>query len=128
MGTVTLVIFAPIEVDELMRQVPKGKLLAINEIRAALAKKHGATIGCPLTTGIFALITARAAEEQKQQGTIDIALYWRTLKAGGFLKLEVPRRSRISKSASIAGRTHSIEKSKKHFVVGYLKAVTTLDE
>ena len=42
MGTV--VIPAPIEVDEIMREVPKGKLITINEIRALLASKHKATI------------------------------------------------------------------------------------
>jgi hypothetical protein len=39
-GTGTVVIPAPIEVDEFMRKVPSGKLTTINEIRAALAKKH----------------------------------------------------------------------------------------
>ena len=54
-GSGTVVIPAPLEVDELMRNVPEGKVTTINEIRAALAKKHGATIGCPITTGIFRL-------------------------------------------------------------------------
>jgi len=74
-GTGTLVIPAPIEVDDLMKKVPKGKLTTINEIRQALANKHNATIGCPLTTGIFAWISANAAEEQKQQGVTDITPY-----------------------------------------------------
>jgi hypothetical protein len=52
-GTGTIVIPAPIEVDEFMRKVPEGKLITINDIRVALAKKHGATIGCPMTTSIF---------------------------------------------------------------------------
>ena len=44
-GTGTVVIPAPIEVDEIMRQVPKGKLITINQIRDKLAKKHSASIG-----------------------------------------------------------------------------------
>ncbi len=44
-GTGTVCIPAPIEVDEAMRQVPEGKLTTINEIRAFLARKHGATFG-----------------------------------------------------------------------------------
>jgi len=67
-GSGTVVIPAPLEVDELMRKVPEGKVTTINEIRAALAKKHGATIGCPITTGIFAWIAANAAEEKRQKG------------------------------------------------------------
>jgi hypothetical protein len=67
-GTGTMVIPAPIEVDEVMRKVPKGKVVTINEIRAYLAKKHRATIGCPITTGIFAWIAAHAAEEAADAG------------------------------------------------------------
>ncbi|MFQ5530246.1 MAG: hypothetical protein ACE5FP_07830 [Gemmatimonadota bacterium] len=60
-GPGTIVIPAPREVDELMRRVPEGSLVTINEIRAAVAKRHGATIGCPMTTGILARIAAGAA-------------------------------------------------------------------
>lgn len=35
----TVAIPAPIEVDEIMRKVPKGKLITINGIREAIAKK-----------------------------------------------------------------------------------------
>jgi len=44
-GTGTCVIPAPIEVDEIMRQVPKSRVTTINQIRAKLAQKHGATFG-----------------------------------------------------------------------------------
>ena len=44
-GTGTCVIPAPREVDEIMKGVPEGKLITINQIREILAKKHGATIG-----------------------------------------------------------------------------------
>jgi len=44
-GTGTVVIPAPREVDAIMRQVPTGKLTTINQIREALARKHGASIG-----------------------------------------------------------------------------------
>ena len=44
-GTGTVVIPAPREVDEIMRQVPKGKLITINQIREVLARKHCASIG-----------------------------------------------------------------------------------
>jgi hypothetical protein len=56
-GAGTIVIPEPVEVDQLMRKVPKGKLVTINQIRSTLAIKHHATIGCPLTTGIFAWIS-----------------------------------------------------------------------
>lgn len=89
-GTGTVVIPAPMEVDALMRGVPAGKLITINEIRTALARKHNATIGCPITTGIFAWIAANAAEERSQRGEKDITPYWRTLKSGGVINPKYP--------------------------------------
>ncbi|MFC2006804.1 hypothetical protein ACFLUQ_01395 [Chloroflexota bacterium] len=44
-GTGTVCIPAPIEVDEIMKKVPRGRLITINQIREVVAKRHGATIG-----------------------------------------------------------------------------------
>jgi hypothetical protein len=44
-GAGTLCIPAPREVNEIMRTVPKGRLITINQIREIVAKRHGATIG-----------------------------------------------------------------------------------
>ena len=44
-GTGTVVIPAPMEVNEIMRGVPEGKIITINRIREELARKHGASIG-----------------------------------------------------------------------------------
>lgn len=89
-GTGTVVIPAPREVDEIMRKVPRGKLITINQIRKILAKKHHATIGCPITTGIFASIAARAAEEAAAEGKENTTPYWRTLKQGGTINEKYP--------------------------------------
>ena len=127
-GTGTLVIPAPIEVDELMKRVPKGKLTTINEIRSALAKRHKATIGCPLTTGIFASISAHAAEEQKLQGKDKITPYWRTLKTGGFLNEKYPGGLEAQKALLEQEGHCVIEKGKRYCVKDYLKVLFTLDE
>jgi hypothetical protein len=89
-GTGTVVIPAPLEVDALMRSVPRGKVTTINHIREALAQKHGATIGCPITTGIFTWISAHAADEAAFGGEKDITPYWRTLRSGGELNPKYP--------------------------------------
>jgi len=86
----TLLIPAPIEVDHVMKKVPKGKLITTNEIKIKLAKKHKANIGCPLTTGIFTWIAANAAEEAKSEGKKNITPYWRTLKTGGIINEKYP--------------------------------------
>jgi len=89
-GTGTVVIAAPAEVDAIMQRVPKGKLITINEIRQTLAKRHKATIACPITTGIFAWIAAHAADEAATAGKKKITPYWRTLKSGGELNPKYP--------------------------------------
>ena len=89
-GTGTMVIPAPIEVDALMKQVPKGRVVTVNHLRAALAKKHKADFACPMTTGIFAWIAAHAAAEAEAEGAKRITPYWRTLKNGGELNPKYP--------------------------------------
>ena len=89
-GTGLMVIPAPREVDAIMKTVPRGKLITINEIRAVLAKKHKADFGCPITTGIFAWIAANAAAEDAAAGRKRITPYWRTLKSGGQLNEKYP--------------------------------------
>ncbi len=89
-GTGTVVIPAPREVDEIMAKVPEGKVTTIKQIREIVARRHGATIGCPLTTGIFANIAAHAAEEAVAEGKKDTTPYWRTLKSKGELNEKYP--------------------------------------
>ena len=62
-GQCRFVIPAPLEVDALMKKVPKGKLTTINKLRAALSKKHKTDFACPITTGIFSWIAAHAADD-----------------------------------------------------------------
>ena len=44
-GTGTVVIPVPLEVDGIMKSVPTGRLITINQIREILAKRHNATFG-----------------------------------------------------------------------------------
>jgi alkylated DNA nucleotide flippase Atl1 len=125
-GTGTVVIPAPMEVDEMMRKVPKGKLVTINEIRAALAKKHKATIGCPMTTGIFAWIAANAAEEQRKEGKKDITPYWRTLKTGGVINPKYPGGVEGQKKLLEQEGHKIVQKGKKFVVANYEKSLIKL--
>jgi hypothetical protein len=89
-GEGTFVIPAPREVDALMRQVPRGRLVTINELRSALAKKHRTDFACPITTGIFSWIAAHAAAEGAADGQKRITPFWRTLKTGGEINPKYP--------------------------------------
>ena len=116
-GEGTMVIPAPLEVDALMKQVPKGKVVTINELRAALAKRHQVDFACPLTNGIFAWIAANAAEEACAAGARRVTPYWRALKMGGELNPKYPGGlTEVGKKLKAEG--HKLrKKGKRAFVV-----------
>jgi alkylated DNA nucleotide flippase Atl1 len=125
-GTGTVVIPAPKEVDEIMKKIPRGKLITINEIRKKLAKKHNATIGCPMTCGIFAWIAAHAAEEAAEEGKKNITPYWRTLKTGGVINEKYPGGVEVQKRL-LEREGHKItQKGKKYVVVDFEKYLVKL--
>lgn len=125
-GTGTVVIPAPREVDEIMKKVPKGKLITINQIRSMLARKHRASIGCPITTGIFAHIAAHAAEEAKAEGKKRITPYWRTLKTEGIINEKYPGGVEAQKELLEKEGHKVIQKGKKHIVVDFEKRLVKL--
>jgi hypothetical protein len=122
-GEGTFVIPAPLEVDAAMKKVRRGRLTTIDAIRTVLAKKHGTTVACPLTTGIFAWIAAYAAHETEQAGGSRITPYWRTLKSGGELNPKYPGGIKNLR-ARLAAEGHSVvKKGKRYFVADYHRAV-----
>ena len=118
-GKGTVAIPAPIEVNGFMAKVPEGKVTTINEIREAVAKKHKATIGCPITSGIFAWISAYAAEEDRADKKKDITPWWRTLKSDGQLNEKYPGGIQKQKRLLEKEGQTIIKKGKKYLVEGY---------
>jgi alkylated DNA nucleotide flippase Atl1 len=125
-GTGTVLVPAPREVDAAMRKVPKGKIVTINDIREHLARTHRATIGCPLTTGIFAWIAAHAAEEAAAHGIKRITPYWRTLKAGGELNPKFPGGVAKLKARLEAEGHRIVQKGRTYVVLDFEKALFKL--
>jgi len=118
-GQGTMVIPAPIEVDALMKKVRRGKLTTIDAIRRALAAKHGVTIACPMTTGIFAWIAAHAADEAESAGSSRITPYWRTLKAGGELNAKYPGGVRNLRARLAAEGHRVVKRGNRYFVADH---------
>jgi hypothetical protein len=112
----TMVIPAPREVDALMRLVPRGKLTTIDELRAALAAKHGVDVSCPITTGIFAWMAAHAADEAAAAGEAKITPYWRTLKSKGEVNAKYPG-GISANTARLEAEGHSVVQKGKRFFV-----------
>lgn len=122
-GEGTFVIPAPLEVDAAMRKVRRGKLTTIDAIRAALAKKHGTTIACPMTTGIFAWIAAHAADEAETAGGARITPYWRTLKSGGELNPKYPGGIKNLRTRLAAEGHRVVKRGSRYFVAGFEQAL-----
>lgn len=124
-GEGTFVIPAPMEVNDLMRRVPRGRLVTIEELRKVLARRHGATIACPITTGIFAWISAHAAAEAGAEGETNTTAYWRTLKSGGELNPKYPG-GIAGLKRKLSGEGHRVvQKGKRFFVDNFQERLFT---
>jgi alkylated DNA nucleotide flippase Atl1 len=114
-----VVLVNPSEVVTLMKQVPKGKLITLVEICKAIAKKHHVKEYCSLTTGIFIMTAANAAEEAANQGKARSVPYWRTLKIDGFLNEKYPGGALSQKKLLEREGFTILMKGKKFFVKGF---------
>jgi hypothetical protein len=110
-GRGKMLIPRPLDVDALMRQVEKGRLVTVDQIRERLAKDCRADLTCPLTTGIFMRIAAEAAEEDLREGKTDITPYWRVVKADGSLNDKFPG-GVAAQAAHLRKEGHTIEPGK----------------
>ncbi|NLI54603.1 MAG: methylated DNA-protein cysteine methyltransferase [Clostridiales bacterium] len=121
-GGARLLIAPPIAYDEIMRRVPKGKLITSDRIRAHLAVNFGADGTCPLTAGIFINTAAQASLER---GT-DETPFWRTLKKDGELNEKYPEGIDGQKRRlELEGHT-VIQKGKRYYVKDYEKKLFVL--
>ncbi len=86
----SMVISTPADIDDVIRKIPKGKLATMTTLRDALSRRHGTDIACPVTTGIFLGIVAKAAAEMEDMGAKRVAPWWRVLKSDGTLNPRMP--------------------------------------
>src|SRR5215467_14998470 len=89
-GIGRMVIPRPLDVDALIRQVPKGRLVTVLQLREELARRSKVDVACPLCTGIFVRIVAEAAEEDRRTGRSTITPFWRVISSEGRLNPKFP--------------------------------------
>jgi len=124
-GGARLLLAPPLYYDAIMKQVPKGRVLTTDRIRAYLAKKHSADNTCPLCTGIFINIAAFASVERKG---VNETPYWRILKSGGELNEKFPGGIDGHKMLlEMEGHT-IIQKGKRYFVEGFEDKLFDIEE
>ena len=115
MGGSKMLIAAPLQYNEIMAQVPEGKLITSDRIRTYLATRSGADTTCPLTAGIFINICAHASEERSDNKIP----WWRTLKVKGELNEKYPGGIDGQKlMLEMDGHT-VIQKGKRYYVEDY---------
>jgi len=85
-GPGKLLIPTPLDVDALIRRIPKGRVMTTGELRTELAHNFGADTTCPMCTGMFIRIVAEASEERGRNK----APYWRVIANDGKLNPKLP--------------------------------------
>jgi hypothetical protein len=111
-----MVVPSPLEVDAMMKKVRKGNVSTIADMRTRLAKKHNVDSACPLCCGIFAWISAHAAQEAQDEGKKRFTPWWRMLKAGNELNPKYPG-GMESQAKRLRSEGHTIEKRGKRWFV-----------
>jgi alkylated DNA nucleotide flippase Atl1 len=122
----TVVLAPPLEVDQIMRRIPKGKLITIYEICKELALKYNAKFCCTLTTGIFITIAANAAKEDMDNGKKNVTPYWRTLKMEGVLNDKYPGGIEVQRKFLEKEGFKIITKGKTHFVNNFKEYIINM--
>ena len=111
MGSGTMLIPRPLDVDALIRKAGKGSLVTTSQIRARLARENKADVTCPLTTGIFIRIAAETAEEDLRNGKNRVTPYWRVIRDDGSLMEKLPGGVR-AQTQRLKDEGHTIEHGK----------------
>jgi len=111
-GPGKMVIATPKIIDGIVRKVPKGKLATVVQIMDRLCADYKTEAACPMTTGIFLGIVAKAAEEERATGMKRIAPYWRVLKTKGTLNPKYPG-GMEAQAAKLETEGHEVDKVRK---------------
>ena len=103
----------PVTYDEIMKKVPRGKVITVGAIREYLAEENGADFTDPITAGIFVSIAAWASHQR----TEDKTPYWRTLKANGELNAKYPGGIAAQKEKLEAEGHTVVERGRKNYQI-----------
>jgi alkylated DNA nucleotide flippase Atl1 len=100
-----------LEVDAMIRKIPRGQVTTLAQIRKHLAHWHNADVTCPLVTGIFLRIVAEAAEEDRLDGKSNITPFWRVVREDGRLNLKFPGGAEMQ-AERLRSEGHIVEEGK----------------
>jgi hypothetical protein len=72
---------SPQIIDAFIRELPEGRSMDVGALRRELARRHGAEVTCPITTGILLRMVAEVACEAHDHGVspTEITPVWRVI-------------------------------------------------
>ncbi len=111
LGTGTMLIPKPLDVDALIRKTRKGNLVTVSEIRSRLARDNNVEVACPLTTGHIHSHCCGNRRRRLADRTKARDALLASDKRRRQLEREVSRR-RESAIAALEGRGHTIAPGK----------------
>jgi hypothetical protein len=85
-----MLISSPREIAAYLRSIPSGSTISLRELRTHLAKKAGADMTCPVTSGIFLRIISERSLELMAEGKEPLAPFWRIVEPGSPLAKKLP--------------------------------------
>jgi alkylated DNA nucleotide flippase Atl1 len=94
-----MLVASPTAIGSIVQRVPRGRVLRLGDLRAALATAYGADYTCPMTTGIFLRMLA---EEAEVAGAGDHTPWWRVVRDDGKLLDKLP--------GGVAGQQQRLER------------------
>lgn len=126
-GGERMLLAPPLAYDAAMRQVPFSRLITVGDIRAHLARAHGADFTDPITAGIFVSIAAWASSQRASDETP----WWRTLKANGELNPKYPG-GVAAQARLLEAEGHRIARrgrtNIRYYVADYERALFSLED
>jgi alkylated DNA nucleotide flippase Atl1 len=110
-GHGVMLIPTALELDAMIRKIPRGQVATLAQIRNRLARWHNADLTCPLVSGIFLRIVAEAAEEDLLSSRTDVSPYWRVVGDDGKLNPKFPGGIEAQEQR-LRAEGHTVEKGK----------------
>jgi len=89
-GQGMMLIPTALELDAMIRKIPRGEVSTLAQVRSRLARWYKVDLTCPLVSGIYLRIVAEAAEEDQLAGRPDVTPFWRVVGDDGKLNPKFP--------------------------------------
>ncbi len=124
----SMVVSSENEINGILRRVPKGYVVTLDDVRTHLARRYQADIACPVSTAIYSNTVAKAAVEREARGEDDITPFWRMLRPGGKLNEKFPGGIEAQKARLEAEGFTVVQQRKQCVVADYQNYQFKLDE